>query len=548
MADGEYHKLQALIVDDFDSFRVTVSKMLLEIGIEAIDSAVNGADALRHCKSKSYDLILCDHNLGKGKTGQQVLEDLRYFGYQDRHTLFVLISAESSKSIIMAAYDYEPDAYLTKPVTTRTLQQRLTRLFAQRAVMTPIYHMIEAEDFAAAIAACQKHIASTGRYANHCQKLLGQLYLQIGEYHKAEQVYRNVLELRQLDWAQVGIARAKKAQGEYLAAQQWLDEAVATNPLCMKAYDLQAEIFLEQQRNHELQSVLQQAVEISPLSILRQQYLGDTALLNNDSLTATQAYRRSVRLGENSCYDRAENYTGLARATIALHKQSPIKAKPFLRDAQKALSELDQRFNKSLNTKTEVQLLEAQLFNCNGERKKAEEYLQLARTEMLKDDEQINEDLDIQIELVRALFALGKTAAGDKLIESLLQRYKGREEELQKLDRVLEEPVSEKNRSLVVAINKKGITFYKQNNFDAAIECFDNALQTFPNHIGIRLNLVQALADKLKLELTASDLKLARDTLDYIEATITQTHDQHRRYLQLQDSLRRLESSRKNRE
>lgn len=548
MADGEYHKLQALIVDDFDSFRVTVSKMLLEIGIEAIDSAVNGADALRHCKSKSYDLILCDHNLGKGKTGQQVLEDLRYFGYQNRHTLFVLISAESSKSIIMAAYDYEPDAYLTKPVTTRTLQQRLTRLFAQRAVMTPIYHMIEAEDFASAIAACQKHIASTGRYANHCQKLLGQLYLQIGEYHKAEQVYRDVLELRQLDWAQVGIARAKKAQGEYLAAQQWLDEAVATNPLCMKAYDLQAEIFHEQQRSHELQSVLQQAVEISPLSILRQQYLGDTALLNNDSLTATQAYRRAVRLGENSCYDRAENYTGLARATIALHKQSPIKAKPFLRDAQKALSELDQRFNKSLNTKTEVQLLEAQLFNCNGERKKAEEYLQLARTEMLKDDEQNNENLDIQIELVRALFALGKRAAGDTLVESLLQRYKGREDELQKLDRVLEEPVSEKNRSLVVAINKKGITFYKQNNFDAAIECFDNALQTFPNHIGIRLNLVQALADKLKLEFTASDLKLARDTLDYIETMITQAHDQHRRYLQLQDTLRRLEASRQNRE
>ena len=548
MVDGEYHKLQALIVDDFDSFRVTVSKMLLEIGIQVIDSAVNGADALRHCKSKSYDLILCDHNLGKGKTGQQVLEDLRYFGYQNQHTLFVLISAETSKSIIMAAYDYEPDAYLTKPVTTRTLQQRLTRLFAQRAVMAPIYHMIEAEDSAAAIVACQKHIASAGRYANQCQKLLGQLYLQIGEYSQAEQVYRDVLDLRQLDWAQVGVARTKKAQGEYLAAHQWLEEAIATNPLCMKAYDVKAEIYHEQQRHHELQSVLEKAVDISPLSILRQQYLGDTASLNNDSLIAAQAYRRAVRLGENSCYDRVEDYTGLARATIALHKHSVIKAKPFLRDAQKALTELEQRFNKSLNTKTEVQLLEAQLFNCNGEHKKAEEYLQLARTEMLKDDNSTNHNLDTEIELVSALFALGKKAAGDALVNSLLQRYTGCEQELQKLDRVLEEPASEKNRSLVVSINKKGITFYKESKFDAAIECFNNALQSFPNHIGIRLNLVQALADKLKLETTVSDLEFARDTLDHIKAMITSTHDQYPRYLQLQDTLRRVENNRQDRD
>src|SRR5690606_6890947 len=129
-------------------------------------------------------------------------------------------------------------------------------------------------------------------------------------------------------------------------------------------------------------------------------------------------------------------------------------------------------------------------------------------------------------------------------VGSLLQRYKGREQSLQKLDRVLEEPASEKNRSLVVSINKKGITFYKENNFDAAIEYFNNALQTFPNHIGIRLNLVQALADKLKLELTASNLEFARHTLDYIKALITPTHDQYRRFLQLQETLKRFENSR----
>src|SRR5690606_940927 len=205
MAEAEYYKLHALIVDDFDSFRVTVSKMLQDIGIQYIDSAVNGADALRHCKNKSYDLILCDHNLGKGKTGQQVLEDLRENGHLNRNSLFVLISAESSKSIIMAAYDYEPDAYLTKPITTKALQQRLSRLFAQRARMLPISQSIESGRLDVAEALCQREILNGGRYANQCQKLLGQLYIQTDDYIKAEAVYREVLEVRQLDWAQVGM-------------------------------------------------------------------------------------------------------------------------------------------------------------------------------------------------------------------------------------------------------------------------------------------------------------------------------------------------------
>jgi CheY-like chemotaxis protein/Tfp pilus assembly protein PilF len=479
MTEVEYHKLHALIVDDFDSFRVTVSKMLQDIGIQYIDSAVNGADALRHCKNKSYDLILCDHNLGKGKTGQQVLEDLRENGHLNRHSLFVLISAESSKSIIMAAYDYEPDAYLTKPITTKALQQRLSRLFAQRAKILPISQAIESGRMDVAEAFCQREILSGGRYANQCQKLLGQLYIQTGDYAKAEAIYREVLEVRQLDWAQVGMARVKKLQGDLLSAQQWLEDVMNTNPLCMKAYDLQAEIYREQNNDKRLQEVLQQAVDISPLSILRQQYLGDIAMQNNDAGTAANAYRRTVRLGENSCYDQLANHTGFAKATLAWYREDKILAKPLLRDAIKTMSELEQRFGKSAEEKIEALLIESQLFASNGENKKAEDCLQNARAVIAANDF-VHLPLDIDIELVRALTATGQKSAAEDLIKDLLERYKGKEAELEKIDRLLEEPASEKNRSLVASINKKGIAFYDAHDFDAAIQCFEDALQTFP--------------------------------------------------------------------
>ncbi len=542
MAEAEYHKLHALIVDDFDSFRVTVSNMLQDIGIQYIDSAVNGADALRHCKNKSYDLILCDHNLGKGKTGQQVLEDLRENGNLNRYALFVLISAESSKSIIMAAYDYEPDAYLTKPITTKALQQRLSRLFAQRTRMLPIMQAMGAERWDVAEALCLREINSGGRYTNQCQKLLGQLYIQTGAYEKAEAVYRDVLDVRQLDWAQVGMARVKKMQGDLVSAQQWLEEVMNTNPLCMKAYDLQAEIYREQHLHKRLQDVLQQTVEISPLSILRQQQLGDVAMLNNDAETAANAYRRTVRLGENSFYDRLENHTGFARATLALFREDKILAKPLLRDAIKTMAELEQRFTKSPEEKIEALLIEAQLFASNGETRKAEELLQAARNQ--------SADLDIlpiaaDIELVRAFVAVSQKNMADELTRTLLERYKDSERDLEKLDALLEEPASEKNRSLVAAINKKGIACYESRDYEAAIQCFEDALQTFPNHIGIRLNLVQALVDKLKIETDTASMDLAIDTLAQVEGKIVPAHDQYRRFRQLQEMLRNLDNNRR---
>src|SRR5690606_29501686 len=278
MVDVNYSKLQALIVDDFDSFRLSVSKMLQDIGIQRVDSAVNGSEALRQCRHKAYDLILCDHNLGKGKTGQQVLEELRHHQLPSSDSLFLLISAESSKSIIMAAYDDEPDAYLTKPITNKILEPRLVRLFAQRNKMAPIMGAIKEKQLDVAIALCCKEIAAEGRYTNQCQKLLANLYLQLGDYPKAEAVYREVLEMRQLDWAQVGMARVKKMQGDMLSAQQWLEEAMVSSPMAMKAYDLQADIYREQEAYDRLQNILEKAVDISPLSILRQQHLGEVAL------------------------------------------------------------------------------------------------------------------------------------------------------------------------------------------------------------------------------------------------------------------------------
>lgn len=537
MAEHPYAKLQALIVDDFESFRITLSKMLQEFGIGTVDSVASSNDALRYCNSKVYDVILCDQNLGKGKTGQQILEVLRHKPNLNSDSLFVLVSAESNKSIIMAAYDYEPDAYLTKPITGQTLGQRLERLFKQRMALAPIYKALKDKDVESAIRLCEAEIAAGNRYTGSCQKMLGRMLLQVGDLEKAETLYRNILDVRQLDWAMLGMAQTKKMQGDALSAQQWLEEIIQFNPLNLKAYDVLASIMAERGDYQGQQKVLQKAVDISPLSILRQQELGNVSFKNNDLLGAANAYRKAVKIGENSCHDNIKFHEGFAHAGIQLAKLDKNLAAPILRDALKVIAEIPLRFGKTNSVKMNALLLESQLCVASGEERRAEEALVNAQKVIDADAAAVT--LDTRIELVRALRELGNKSESDKIIAELLSEFEGDEDQLQKIDCLLDEPCSAKNKALVAQINKDGISFYEAKDFGRAVDCFTSALQDFPQHIGLRLNLVQALMGHFKQEPEKVPLLTAmQQTMDYIRKIIPDNHAQFRRFRQLEELLR----------
>ncbi|MEN0037510.1 MAG: response regulator [Cellvibrio sp.] len=533
MADLGYYKMHALIVDDFENFRGTLYKMLMDLGIGNADSAASGEEALRFCKARSYDLILCDNNLGKGKSGQQVLEELRTTDNPCSDSLFILVSAESSKGIILAAYDYEPDAYLAKPINPKALDQRLSRLIEQRVELKAVRAAQKAGDDELAIKHCKELVAKGSRYANTCQKLLGQLYLAKNDVAAAEEVYRAVLDNRELEWAQLGMVKTKLAQNDLIGAQQWLENILQANPLCMKAYDLQADLFKLQNDTEKLQSVLQKATDISPLSILRQQALGNVAQQNNDLLTAANALKRAVKLGEHSCFDRADVHSLFAQATIDLYSVDKESAKPLVREAISCVNSLEENFGKTSLRKVESLLLESQLQVCAGDQRRAQEALASAQSSF--GDNKDASALPIQIEMVRALRLLGKEDEAQQRLNDLLQRYASDEDQLQRLDVLLDEPRSEKNKLMVAEINKKGIASYNAKDFAGAAEAFKTALQKLPNHIGLRLNYVQAMIDKLKTRFDLGVNERIQQTFTKTNAIISQQHPQYQRYRQLND-------------
>ncbi|MEO0443096.1 MAG: response regulator [Pseudomonadota bacterium] len=542
MSNFPYADLNVLIADDFNSFRSTLSKIMYEMGFRDIDSVASGEAAYSFCKKNHYDLILCDYNLGQGKNGQQLLEELRVNELLKPQDIFILLSAEASRNVVMSAYDCEPDAYLTKPVTTKVIHQRLSRLLNKRNTMLSIYDSIQLDDTDNTIALLTEEIKQNSRYSMDCQKLLAEVYMDQKQFDKAEKLYRSVLEVRALDWAQVGLAKVKLEQGDYVTAVKWLNDIVKANPSCMKAYDALTVALSALEDQERLQKTLEQAVEISPMSIGRQVTLAKTALENGDAEVAAHAYRKTIKYGVNSCHDTAENQISFAKSVARLHDSDPAKADGFNKEAIRVLAELDDKAEVEPDLKITSQLIESQLWALQGNKKRANELMDIVKDSI---EQGATVSIDIEIEIVNAQLASKDYVAAHEKLQTMVEVYKDNQAALEKIDPLLSEPVSEHGKKVLAKINKKGIDAYKAQKYDAAMKYFIRVQKRFPRYLGIKLNLAQTIIGKMKNDGVEDEyVHQCLSIFENVKRNIRSNDNQYMRFHQLQGMLSSLTSGR----
>ncbi len=532
MTQFDYSKLSVLIADDFSNFRSTVNSMLQSLGVIDVETAGTSQEAIDWCARRTFDLILCDYNLGAGRTGQHVLEELRHHELISHKTVFIIVSAEASRNIVMSAYDCQPDDYLMKPINTQMLRQRMSRLLAQRQSFSRVYAAMEKGDTTTAMDVLVDMSLEEDRNALSAQKMLGEVFLQEGFYDNAEKLYSKVLEQRQVDWARLGLAKVKQAKGELEMAGAWLEKIIEENPLYLPAYDSLAQNWEKRGENHQWQFTVQKAVDISPMSILRQKKLGEVAQLNNDFSTCVDALRRTVKLGEHSCYGQASNHFQFARVvSLGMERNLDLDA-GLAQEALKYLEDAEKWYQLDEAQTNQALLLKGRVFAATGESERAAELLTQAAENM----ESCEAQLEVHLDQVSVLQSLGKREEAQALLKSLQEMYKGDQDALKKLDAFLDEPASEANRALVATINREGIDFYNKELFDDALSCFEKARKLFPKHIGIQLNIVQAYVGKMKNG--QQDRLIANEChacLELVASLIEENNPAYGRYLKLRE-------------
>lgn len=106
-----FSHLRVLIVDDASIVVVTLKSMLIKIGFNdrLIHYCSTARASIQHARQEPYDLILCDYNLGRGMNGKQVFEEMKHLGLLHEKSVFILITGESSATVVHSIVELKPD-------------------------------------------------------------------------------------------------------------------------------------------------------------------------------------------------------------------------------------------------------------------------------------------------------------------------------------------------------------------------------------------------------------------------------------------------------
>jgi DNA-binding NarL/FixJ family response regulator len=105
------------IVEDEIIVAKDLAQSLKLEGYDVVGIATTYQKASEQLPKVQVDLILCDINLGAGKSGLDLMDELS----QARTTPFIFISAYSDLNTIRRASQLAPESYLTKPFSTTQL-------------------------------------------------------------------------------------------------------------------------------------------------------------------------------------------------------------------------------------------------------------------------------------------------------------------------------------------------------------------------------------------------------------------------------------------
>jgi len=499
----------------------------------------NGNEAVRACNEAKYDLILCDYNLGAGKNGQQVLEELRHLELLKKTDIFVIVTADSSKEVVMSAVENQPDEYLTKPVSQGVLKKRIEGAVAQKTSVLSINEALDRHDNSEAIRLCAKAISSKTKFRSWCFKTMVHLYYLEGDFKLARQLYTESLSKRETVWADIGLAKVEIAEENYDAAELICQKILAQDSMNLAAHELLATVFEKNQELRKAQKSLELAVDISPLNILRQNKLGEVCVENLDIERAVEAYRSAVSLGEYSCHHSPEAYLNFSRCLTDISDSDKSKhGKALFTEALEVLKLTTKKYSDSAEVKIQSLLIEVRALSGQDYKEKALEVLEQAQTLCDLPENSLSDNT--KLELARSLYSVDLGERAQQVLNELSADNQS-DKPLQKaISDMLEEPYGYKKKIRARHLNKTSIKQAKEGDYTAALATLKLAITETPMHTALNLNLVQTQLKLFEqLPPSLADIELCQSCIQKV-SHIEEGHKQYKRLVSLTKKVNRL--------
>ena len=514
-ADGDHAIFASksfLVVDDFQGMRTMFREMLKSCGARHIDVASNGKEAISLLELNQYHVVLCDHNLGAGKNGQQVMEEAKVRNLVGLATAWVVVSAEKTSEMVLGAMEYMPDDYIIKPFTEATIRSRLLSAMARKVMLQDIERAVLDKDYGQAVELCDKKLAAGIGHAGDLLRMKSGLLIKAGEREKAKAHVQRVLAQRDVPWARVDLARIHYLEGAHAEARELLMQVTLEHRAYMEAYDLLAKILEEQGDLDEAQSVLACSIELSPNSAARQKTLGEIAQKRGDLDLAEKAFRKTIALSEHSILKAPAAYINLAK--VCSEKNNPA-------EAMRVLGEVKKTFD-SAEANIHAKVVEGKVSRNNRDMKAAQ---QIAK-EVVALVKGATGALPASIAMEVAEFIMGngdsQTAA--ELLKVVVLNNHENEALLNQVREIFNkadmdedgEALVESSLREVVGYNNTAVHLAKEGKLEEAVAMMRDARKLMPSNKRILLNLAYAMIMLMQRN-NDREPSMAREVREYLE-------------------------------
>jgi DNA-binding response OmpR family regulator len=485
-----------LVVEDQAIMRETIKHILGSFGARFIVEAENGINAITAMRIDRFDIVLCDYNLLRGKNGQQVLEEARHLKLLPVKAVFIMVTCEQSQEMVLSALDNKPDDYLIKPFNRLQLLNRIERCYARKKYMASVENEIDNGNLYLAINNCQKLLELDDKKMRlQLLKIHAELAIKVGDFKKAEEIYQDILQERELPWARLGLGVVAFFLGYYDQAIKTFEDLIEQHPVMLEAYDWLVKAHESMGNDEYAVTSLNSAVTLSPMSILRQKKLAVLADKTENFAVAKKAYAATIKLGKDSIHGSSANYSGLANVHLKSNAAN---------EALKILYELNQRSHNDPEAKLRAALLENEIHQTKGNKALAQQ----AYDKVLKLNEQYEAQIprELRLDMAKAFYLNGNSEICDEILNDLIKTNIDDKLFIKDIITMCSTIINENHADMLIQqikkelvdINNKGVSLFQEGDIKGALAVFEKAIAKMPDNHTIILNMIKIIIHDIK--------------------------------------------------
>lgn len=494
----DYSDKRCLVVEDRRPFLMLLRGLLYALGAKKVHTELSAEAGLKACKLHKYDIIVCDLHLGTNrKNGFEFLEEIRKCNLVHPSTVFIMISGDSARSMVLGSLEKQPDDYLVKPFSQAQLNARISRATQRRMALAALYSQIDHQKYTLSIETCKHFLETEPRYTNHLLQLLVKLYWKTERYDAAEKVLAKVLNERALHWAVCSMAKTYLLKKEYDKAIELAKRVIESSVNTVEAYDIVADAYLQSDKKPEALKYILDALERSPLSIDRHFRVCEIARENGQFELAMNSAKSIYELSQRSVHKNINHVCGYIRSVLDVAENSEQKSQKnrYLQETMLTMQRIqnDDSINQSpddFDFDIFQSIISSRILFIEG--KQSESKKRFEETQIQIERNFTEYPVAMAADSLKLMFDLGDFEEATKLIEVIRENKEKVDPSILYL---IDSELANASETFekYVKHNKTGIGLYSSGNYQRAYEEFTIAKKVSPLNINVNLNLLQCL-------------------------------------------------------